>query len=306
MLQQWFDLASRPFRRKPSSENALASHFIPVLCYHSWTIGGQTYETNDHVALEHDLHILAQRGYQVLPATTLVALLRGELPWHKIRGHKLVCLTCDDGRDFDYHSHDDDHWGRVESFRDILHRSKDWLPQFAPGPRAISFVIASPEARAILDHTCGNGRKEWQDDWWHASAQEGVLGIANHSWDHVHDTLEQVRQHDNIKGSFHEITTFADAEAQIAAAQHYIAQVTDNNAIPVFGYPYGHVPPYLSDEYFPQHGERLGIQAAFGTDAASARPTTNRWNIPRFVCGGHWKTPADFTALLDAVERGER
>src|SRR5690606_4068766 len=112
-------------------------------------------------------------------------------------------------------------------------------------------------------------------------AEEGILGIANHSWDHVHDTLPQVRQKENKKGSFYEITTLGDAQAQIEDAQRYIDEVTDNQSLPVFGYPYGHVSSYLRDEYLPQHGPRLGLRGAFNTEGRSVRAGDNIWDIPR-------------------------
>mgnify|MGYP001764771735 FL=1 len=90
------------------------------------------------------------------------------------------------------------------------------------------------------------------------------------------------------------------------AMQHYIAERTGGRALPIFGYPYGHVSAYLRDEYFPDNGGRLGIEAAFGTGGASVRADSPVWDIPRFVCGWHWKSPDEFSALIDAIERGER
>lgn len=58
-----------------------------------------------------------------------------------------------------------------------------------------------------------------------------MLGIANHSWNHLHDTLEVVHQRHNKKGSFYEISTFDDTEAQIADAQIYINKKTGNKSL---------------------------------------------------------------------------
>lgn len=157
-----------------------------------------------------------------------------------------------------------------------------------------------------MDKACARGLDEWRDDWWEECARRGLIGIANHSWDHVHDTLPEVRQRENRKGSFLTIDSLEDAEAQIAEAQRYIDARTGGLALPIFGYPYGHVSPYLRDEYFPAHGERIGIRAAFGTGGVSVRPDAPLWDIPRFVCGWHWRTPEELAALLDEVERGAR
>lgn len=282
------------------------SFSIPVLCYHSWAMSGDAYEGNDHVALESDLKTLGRRGYQILPIPTLVALLRGEIDARPFTGSKLVSLSCDDARDFDYYPTVNDTMDPVPGFHEILERSRQWCDQTCAGPRAVSFVIASPEARRILDHTCGRGRDEWRDSWWLECAEKGTLGIANHGWDHVHDTLPAVRQRENKKGSFFEIDTFGDAEGQIVDAQRYIDGCTGSRSLPLFGYPYGHVPAYLRDEYFPNEAARIGIRAAFGTGGASVRPDTCIWDIPRFVCGWHWKGADGFEDLLDAIERGER
>lgn len=278
---------------------------IPILCYHSWTISGSGYEQNDHAALESDLRILAEKGYKILPLTALVGALRGDIYAKQFRGQKLVCLTCDDGNDFDYYDYSSEEWGSIHSFHSILQKSKAWLPQYLKGPRGVSFVIASLGARNALDNTRKNGFKRFGDEWWSECAEKGILGIANHSWDHVHELVDVVRQRENKKGSFFEISSFEDADAQIADAQEYIQGKTNKMSLPYFGYPYGHVPPYLRDEYFPNNAERLGICAAFSTAGKAVKEDSNIWNIPRFVCGDHWKSPEEFIEMLDIIEAGK-
>jgi len=276
-----------------------ASFSIPILCYHSWTLAGALYEKNDHIALETDLRELARRGYEVLSLTDLVAVLRGEVSAKQFRGKKLVCLTCDDGNNLDYYDHSADDQAETASFHSILQTSTAWLPQYLAGPRAVSFVIASLVARTAI------GDNEFSDTWWLESANKGVLGIANHSWDHLHEAVDVVRQRDNKKGSFLEVSCFEDAEAQIAEAQTYIENKTDNKSLPFFGYPYGHVSAYLRDEYFPENGARLGIHAAFSTAGTAVKEESCIWDIPRLVCGWHWHSPAEFSDMLDAIEAGE-
>ena len=289
--------------KKIWGRSAEPSFNIPVLCYHSWTVNGHDYGINDHVSLEQDLRVLAEQGYEIISPLALVELIESGASAAATKGKKLVCLTFDDGRDYDYCDYVDKKWGPVKSFHKILTESADYISQFDSGPRGLSFVIASPEARSILDSECGRGRDEWRDAWWAECAAEGILGIANHSWDHVHDVVQQVRQQDNRKGSFFAINTFADAESQIAEAQTYIDRMTNGKALPVFGYPYGEAPEYLVKEYFPQNGKRLGLRAAFSTEAGYATRDSNIWNIPRFVCGFHWKTQLEFLDLLKAAEQ---
>lgn len=279
---------------------------IPVLCYHSWTVNGSDYASNDHEALKQDLQTLARKGYEVLPVEALVALLRGELDVGVVAGRKLVCLTFDDGRDHDYLPADYGDKGSIPGFHALLKESMEWLPQRVDGYRAVSFVIASPQARAIMDQNAARGRDEWRDCWWEECARKGIIGIANHSWDHVHDTLPEVRQRENRKADFHAVDNPEDAERQIAAAQDYINQVTDGRTVPVFCYPYGHVSEYVRDHYLPSHGGRLGLRAAFSTAGASVTEASNIWALPRFVCGWHWRSPEEFSTLLKDVARSRR
>lgn len=281
---------------------------IPVLCYHSLVTNGTSYSENDHVALENDLAALANRGYKVLPIGNLINILQGSLPSSAIRSvlnEKLVCLTFDDGHDFDFVDSFKDEIGSIKSFHTILRESQSYLAQFSAGYRAVSFVIASPEARKGLDITCAEGKGEWQDSWWRECADKGILGIANHSWDHVHDTLSSVRQSDNKKGSFYEIKTFSDAEAQISDAQEYINSIVDNKTVAVFAYPYGHVSAYLRDHYLPEQGRRIGLKAAFSTVGGPVTAKAKLWSIPRYVCGEHWKSPEEFAYLLDSIDSHE-
>lgn len=279
---------------------------VPVLCYHSWTMGSGRYDGDDHIALEQDLKLLGGRGYRVLPLPLLVDMLKGWRPPGVSWGDKLVGLSFDDGRDFDYVDAVDEAGRAVPSMHAVLEAGRAYVEVCGDGPMAVSFVIASPQARQLMDKACGNGLDQWRDAWWEECAARGLIGIANHSWDHVHETLPEVRQRDNRKGSFLAVDSYEDAEAQIAEAQRYIAERTGGRALPIFGYPYGHVPTYLRDEYFPVHGRRIGIEAGFGTGGVAVRPDTSPWDIPRFVCGWHWRNPDELAALLDAVERGER
>ena len=289
------------------STGAASTDFvIPILCYHSWAADGHGYASDNHLALESDLRVLAARGYQIISLPLLATVLRGEQPAAELIGHKLVGLSFDDGWDYDYYALKNPQGNPVKSIHALLVESQAWLAQFDTGPRGVAFVIASPQARQILERACGAGVDRWQDVWWAACAAEGILGIANHSWDHLHEALPQVRQREQRKGSFLAVECLADAESQIAEAQDYIQAKTQGHALPLFGYPYGDVSSYLRDDYFPQHGDRIGIQAAFATGGTAVRPGVSPWAIPRLVCGEHWCSAADFPVLLDAIESGTR
>lgn len=275
---------------------------VPVLCYHSWTVQSDEYVGNDHIALESDLNILAQRGYAIVPTTYLAAVLAGQRNLSELNGRKLACITFDDGIDLDWHNRPSDSGAPQKSFAQILREAN--IKRYGKGPLATSFVIASAEARKQLDGRAWRGQNEWNDDWWAQAAKENIVGIANHSWDHLHPDLDQVQQRDNLKGSFLVIDNFADAEQQVAAAHTEINRLCKNQILPIFGYPYGHVAPYLQQQYLPEQGERIGLQAAFSTCGRAATPTDSRWAIPRLVCGWHWRTADDFNQMLDTLEQG--
>lgn len=275
---------------------------VPILCYHSWTVG-QDYLSDNHKALESDLKLLSRKGYSLLPVSQLVSILSGETPASAISGKKVVCITFDDGKSFDFNDDHVDGIGSITSFHTLLKQSQTSLPLAMEGERAVSFVIASPNARAELQRSLKDHPEQWQDDWWLTCANEGIIGIANHSWDHLHESVDQVRQRENKKGSFFDIDNYEDADGQILAAQEYINHITHNQCLPLFGYPYGHAPSYLRDEYFPKNGKRLGIKAAFSTAGEPVTLNTCIWDIPRYVCGFHWKSVDELERLLDQIDK---
>ncbi len=268
---------------------------IPVLCYHSVNITGVSYECNDHVALAEDLRMLSRYGFQLLSPLTLVRALRGE---KNLASGKYACITFDDGADLDYYGYDHPDAGFVKSFQDILEQSS-WCHDADPvAPLTASFVIVSPQARKELTVSCFFGQDLIRDTWWRECAQKGVIGIANHSWDHTHDTLVQVRQKENHKGSFYKIDTYQDADAQIRAAQDYLCRTIGDFAMPLFAYPYGHAPSYLVEEYFPSFEQEHRQLAAFGLAPEPVTRDANIWNLPRYVCGKHWQSPRGFEKIL--------
>lgn len=274
---------------------------IPVLCYHNWTIG-RDYQSDDHIALESDLNTLAERGYNVLPLAALIELICGRVSPSELKAQKLVGISCDDGKRYDYFDCRREDGSVIKSFRRLLFESRSAIPNAYPGAMATAFVICSEEARRQLSVAFNESYDHWTDSWWSSCPRDGILGIANHSWDHLHDALETVRQEKNKKGSFFEIQTLSDADAQIADAQVALKALTAGQNEAIFGYPYGHVSTYLRDEYFPRFGAGMGLKGAFSTGGDFASLSSNLWDIPRFVCGYHWKTAADFSHLLDAAE----
>jgi hypothetical protein len=277
---------------------------VPILTYHALNATDRHYAANDHVALEEDLRLIRELGFKVAPLQEIAKMTWSRAPSRLDRG-QWIGLSFDDGTDFDYvdvKAHE--YLGDVKSFYTILKESgasggRDW-----PQPTGTAFVIASPDARVVLDKTCMAGLNHWRDSWWMEAAQTGVLAIGNHSWDHLHYTLDTVAQHEQRKGTFKCIDNLADADAQIMQATNYITRLTNGRSARLFAYPYGETTEYLIDDYFPNNMKRHRMLAAFSAGGEYATCESNRWSIPRFVCGLHWKSPEDLGKILrDAMVR---
>jgi peptidoglycan/xylan/chitin deacetylase (PgdA/CDA1 family) len=264
---------------------------IPVLSYHATNISGNEYTTNDHIALKKDLELLSRLKINIISAAQLVKWLRGDIQLDE--SLKYAVLTFDDGSDLDYLDWQHPVHGFQLSFFNILNKHSK---EFKQKVHATSFVIASPWVRKILEYTCIRATDTWRDFWWQEAEDSGILSIENHSWDHLHPTLDRVEQCDNLKGDFSVIQTLDDANAQIANACQYIdAQIKDKETS-LFAYPYGDYNSYLLKEYFPQEQNR--IVAAFSCEPRHVTLGTNIWKIPRYVCGLNWKYTDELKAII--------
>lgn len=277
---------------------------VPVLCYHSWRIEGRSYELNDHVALRQDLLALKDAGYRVLPVTSLVSALRDGSANRRFGSEKLICLTFDDGFLYDVEDFLDPDYGLMPSFQTLICDENTRPERFCNGPLAVSFVIASPEARHELRFNRDpQGYWNLRDDWWAASARSDAIAIGNHSWDHAHGDLKVVKQRNGVKGNFYGIDSAEDARVQILEAQNYIDSLTQGRALKLFCYPYGHVPEYLQEDFMPTEGSAAGLEAAFGTGGDLVRSDSNLWNLPRLVCGEHWREHGALLPLIESLKR---
>jgi peptidoglycan/xylan/chitin deacetylase (PgdA/CDA1 family) len=273
---------------------------IPVLNYHAMFMSGNDVRNNDHKALAADLEAIDAEGFEIRPLPELVDMwLARPLD---LEGRKLVALTCDDGSDFDFHDIEHPDWGMQRSMINVL---RDFLaahPGAQPGLFITSFVVVSPEDRVELDRLCMHGCGWWNDDWWVEAAASGLMGIASHSWDHNHEALSNPRFPRIARGMFTSIDTREAADYQIEQASRYLRQRAPNSATRLFAYPYGPHSNYLVNEYFPQHGVELGIDACFTDDGMPWTNGASRWEIPRFGHGRDWHEPDELVRILkDAV-----
>lgn len=262
-----------------------------ILCYHSNNVEGSSYAENDHVALAADLAELRRRGTPIRSLSDVIDAVRGDCPFAEVDG--AVAITFDDGSHFDWFDMQHPTHGLQRGFAGILREA-------ALGAPASAFVIASPDARHQLDMRALIGRGWWTDCWWQAANQSGLMTIENHSHDHVHPSLDHVRQRDDARGDFARVDTFEDCQAQIAQASELIGRTSGRRPI-AFAYPYGQSSNYAAEEWLPTFGEQHGLRAALTTSGALATAAADVWRIPRVVCGEHWQSPASFSELLDRL-----
>jgi peptidoglycan/xylan/chitin deacetylase (PgdA/CDA1 family) len=275
-----------------------------VLAYHSHRVLGDDYAHNDHAALAADLTMIHDAGARIVPVDRIVDAAMG-CSEDDAAGPQ-VALTFDDGPIYDAADFEHPRFGRQRGFLNILRDFQRAHGRDAqPGLHATSFVIASPDARKRMETTYDPvhsyvGPGALNDDWWIPAIETGLLAIANHSFDHLHEGLPRVAHSAQARGDFTTVSSIEDADAQIAMAGAWIDRRTGGRRAPYFAYPYGHYNAFLADEYLPAHAVRLRLRAAFTTDA---KPITGResvWCLPRYVCGHHWTSPDGLHAILQS------
>ena len=272
---------------------------LPVLTYHSAYISGQDYASNDHVAFHQDLRLVHRLGLRIVSLDAIVDKLRNGTD--DLTGY--VAFTMDDGTNFDYYDLPHPSWGVQRSMLNIL---KDFVAEFGADAQAelhaTSFVIVSPGARRELDQTCLINRDWYTDEWWVEAISSGLMGIANHSWDHNHDSLRTVAQQHQNKGTFLNIGDYVDADAQIRRASDFLAAKTRGGASRLFAYPYGEVSDYLAQNYLPNHVGEHKLKAAFGTQQRTAASSNGIWCLPRLVFRDDWHSPDQLADILAGMQ----
>jgi len=275
---------------------------VPILAYHAVNIAGNDYANNDHVAFAADLRLIDDLGLRVVPVHWVVDRLLGAA------GRDLagcVALTCDDGSDLDFTDVEHPSHGPQRS---LYHCMADFHVERGadrqPDLHLTCFVIASAEARAQLDRNCLAGLGWMSDCWWRPALATGRMAIENHSFDHNHAAIPLPGIAGMVRGSFHVVDNRERADAEIAAAARVIDAVIAPRRTSLFCYPYSHANDYLVRDYLPNHQGAHGMRAAFGDGATPVTMQSERWNLPRYICGHHWKSQEELRAILgDATER---
>ncbi len=271
---------------------------VPILTYHSANVSGDDYLTNDHVAFAEDLRLVSALGWTIAGLDRVIDALLGGRP---LPVGRMLGIALDDGTDFDFMDLDHPRWGRQRGMFGIVTDFLREHPDAQPGMHVTSFVVVSSAARQELDRTCLIGSGWWSDGWWTAAVASGRWAIGNHSFDHNHLGIARSVANVPERGTFRNIADLAAAEAEIAAAAAHLRAVVPNPGDALFAYPYGEANDYLVREYFPQHHERIGVKAALASDGGPVTEASDRWLLPRYVFGHHWKSPAELSRLLRDV-----
>jgi len=137
------------------------------------------------------------------------------------------------------------------------------------------------------------------DAWWGPAIDTGLIQIANHSWDHLHPGLPRVAHSRDVRADFGAVLSVEDADAQIKQAADFIATRTQGRLAPFFAYPFGQANRFLVEDYFPACRAGM-VRAAFTTEPRPVGARDGPWCLPRFVCGHHWRTPMELSAILAA------
>ena len=274
---------------------------VPILAYHAINIAGNDYADNDHVAFAADLRLIDDLGLRIVPLHRVVDQLLGTASRDLSR---CVALTCDDCSDFDWFDLDHPLHGAQRSLANVM---ADFIAERGeraqPELHLTSFVIASREAREYLDRNCLAGKGWMSDAWWKPALQSGRIAIENHSFDHNHAAIPLPGIDGMQRGTFLPVDNRRRADAEIADAARAIDAVIAPARTSLFCYPYSHVNDYLRTDYFPHHVSGHGMRAAFGDGAVPVDESSDRWNLPRYICGWHWKSPQALRAILEQAAR---
>ena len=264
---------------------------VAVLTYHSQNITGNDYINNDHVAFHQDIEHVLKAKIDVVSLRQIADTLLGRatLP------SRAVAFSCDDGTDLDFRDIHWPHHGLQQSFATIIREVAAKTPRSRLNP-ITSFVIADPAARRELDNRCLSGLGWMSEDWWQP-AVDSELG-----WDHCHPMLERYSTMGSACSTGPGISDYQSAKKQVLQAVSYISTRVPNPGTALFAFPFGVLSEYLVREYLPNFQAEHKLTAAFSTEPAIIHRESNRWSLPRYVFGYHWKSPEDLAALLRSLK----
>ncbi len=133
------------------------------------------------------------------------------------------------------------------------------------------------------------------DKWWRAAQASGLIDIGSHGWHHVHPAVSEVRERPDMIERFDRVATEEDARLHIDRAFSAIRERAGGDSAAVFAYPYGQVSDFLADHYLPNQDRIIAAVAAHPQPVVA---DTDRWRIPRYVCGPDWHSEEGLEKLV--------
>lgn len=275
---------------------------IPVLFYHPQNIGPAcNADDTDILALERDIGILREEGFEVIDAALAVWWYLGWIDGASLP-ERAVVLTTDDGHDRNFMRTPNAVRacaGDLPSVREIAERHR------AP---ITLFVIGSPSARKAIGST-------FNDNWWWDAQHHPWLSVQNHSIDHEHSAITQQISDPAIPGllpaaghadgNWHgrldplRWDNWESADLAFRASAAYIERVSGYRPQMV-AHPMGVLSAYAEHDYFPSMPGPNPAHAAFCGELPERYLTkqSRRWCMPRMGHLSSWRTGDEFRAIL--------
>lgn len=298
----------------PASNNTQ----IPVLLYHLLPSGYCDYR-DGLLALDSDIQKIHAQGYTIVPLFWIAQWVRGDLASSALP-LKPIGISFDDGPPSDWDSPSSNYCGSgPKSGYQILYNYQNQYSLPNTSAHATTFVLASDVARSQIS----GGALSYRG-WWTQAQTSGLMEVQNHGADHDHRDValtDEPAYGPTIKvpinglpyppntdaGNaelFTRTNTYERANLQIRVS----AQIIENRGInypDLFAYPYGNVPPYVRDTYFPNYGSEHLTYAAFALGDVRTIHTSNAYSIPRFTHMSRWKTSSQFLSDILRAPRSD-
>ena len=143
----------------------------------------------------------------------------------------------------------------------------------------------------MLDRTCLVGRGWWTDAWWPDAEREGLIAIESHSWDHNHATLPETAQRDRPRGHVPQ-HRYARRSPTPRSGRRMTGSMRTARAARGPVRVSVRRDERVSVARLPAESRRPSIGCAPHSAPMRDRSErdSDRWNLPRYVCGHHWRS----------------
>ena len=259
---------------------------IPVLSWCGARIHGHDYANNDGVAFGQDLALIQSLGLRVLP---LLQIVHWQIEGCGIdEPGKVVGLCWEGGTRFDFEACSHPAFGPQPGLLNLLREFRTRHPEQQQAHASV-FALLSPQARAQIDRERFAGSRSWSDAAWQQWHAEGLCSLENGSWSHSALAADG--------SGFAAISDWRSCRDEIMQAAQHAHWITGYWPR-LFAYPGGTASDYVRTRWFPDLIAEHRTLAAFGQQGQHLSRAHDRWNLPRYLCGTHWRSPEQLRELL--------